>query len=375
MLYGVTVDTQAKTRGRVFALSVDGNNYRTLRRWDSATNEYGSPFGLIEGSDKALYGVAQPGGTLGSDTIWKLNKDGSGYQVLHDFEAGFVAPDQTFGPSLTGNLIEGKDGKLYGVVGSSSTGLGMIYRLNLDGTGFETVHEFMGSGLGGGPFGRLLQARDGFLYGVGSNGGTGNGSVIYRLQPDGTAFEVLLTAAVSSSDPNNQLVESGDGYLYGISSRGGAFVSGTLYRVRLDGSGFQMLHEFNLLAQPALGIQPTASLLAGDGNLYFTTLQQTSFVGTGEWRPFLLRFGPVPLPPADASPLMITPTLGSVGTNRLFALSFHGTPGHQYDIQAADQLPPAWQSAQKITADSAGNVAYTNDVSGGPTTRFFRVME
>jgi hypothetical protein len=104
-------------------------------------------------------------------------------------------------------------------------------------------------------------------------------------------------------------------------------------------------------------------------------LQQTSFVGTGEWRPFLLSFGPVPLPPANTSPLVITSTLGSAGTNRFFALSFHGTPGHQYDIQSADQLPPAWQSAQKVTADSVGNVEYKDDVSGGPTSRFFRVVE
>jgi hypothetical protein len=200
-----------------FCTCRDGNDCR--RADDSATNEHGS-LRFDRGSDKALYGVAQPGGTLGSDTIWKLNKDGSGYQVLHDFEAGFDA-DKTFGPSLTGNLIEGRDGKLYGVVGSSSTGFGVIYRLNLDGTGFETIHEFMGNGLGGGPFGRLLEARDGFLYGVGSNGGTGNGSVIYRLQPDGTAFKVLVTASVSSFASSNQLVESGDDYLYGTSQTAG----------------------------------------------------------------------------------------------------------------------------------------------------------
>jgi len=152
-------------------------------------------------------------------------------------------------------------------------------------------------------------------------------------------------------------------------------VGGLLYRVRLDGSGFEMLHEFNLVAQPALGIQPAAPVLAGDGNLYFATLQQTSLVGVGEWRPFLLGFGPVALPPANTPPLIITSTFASVGTNRLFSLSFHGTPGLQYDIQSADQLPPAWQSAQKVTADSAGNGEYEDDVSGGPTSRFFRVVE
>jgi hypothetical protein len=39
----------------------------------------------------------------------------------------------------------------------------------------------------------------------------------------------------------------------------------------------------------------------------------------------LLGFGPVPLPPANTSPLMITSTFTSVLPEPSFALSFHGT--------------------------------------------------
>jgi hypothetical protein len=46
--------------------------------------------------------VAEPGGTLGSSTVWKLNKDGNGYAVLADFEAGTGSPDTTYGPVLNG---------------------------------------------------------------------------------------------------------------------------------------------------------------------------------------------------------------------------------------------------------------------------------
>jgi uncharacterized repeat protein (TIGR03803 family) len=356
----------------------DGSNYRVLRRWDAATNEYGSPFGLIEGSDKALYGVAEPGGTLGSSTVWKLNKDGNGYAVLADFEAGTASPDTTDGPVLNGNLIEARDGKLYGTVGggSFSTG-GALYRVTKDSPGFEVIHQFTGNGQGSGPFGRLLHARDGFLYGVGNSGGNGNKGVIYRLPLDGSSYQVLTSGNVASSDPENQLMESADGYLYGTCSNGGTFAAGLIYRVRLDGSGLETLHEFNLLAQPPLGINPTAPILASDGNLYFATLQQVSFTGTGQDRPFLLRFGPVPLlPPLGGGPqLVIKTSVATTGQNHQFVLSFTGSPGQQYDVQGSASLPPAWQSAQKIRADAGGNVVFQTNIPPASASQFYRVAQ
>src|SRR3989442_12829735 len=40
---------------------------------------------VIEGSDGALYGTSNGGGTNGGGTGFKLNNDGSGYKVLHHF--------------------------------------------------------------------------------------------------------------------------------------------------------------------------------------------------------------------------------------------------------------------------------------------------
>jgi uncharacterized repeat protein (TIGR03803 family) len=378
VLYGVTADYQAKTRGRVFSLTLDGSIYRVLRRWDAATNEHGSPFGLIEGSDKVLYGVAEPGGTLGSSTVWKLNKDGNGYAVLADFEAGTPSPDTTYGPVLNGNLIEARDGKLYGTVGGGSfSDGGAVYRVNKDRPGFEIVHQFTGNGQGGGAAGRLLHASDGFLYGVGNSGGDGNKGVIYRLSLDGSSYQVLTSGSVGSADPENQLIESADGYLYGTCSNGGTFVAGLIYRVRLDGSGLETLHEFNLLAQPPLGINPTAPILGSDSNIYFDTLQQVSFVGAGQNRPFLLRFGPVPLPPSTAGQpqVVIQASVASAGQNHQFVLSFTGSADQQYDVQSAATLPPVWQSAQKVTADAAGHVIFQTNIPPASVSQFYRVAQ
>src|SRR6185312_6170858 len=42
---------------------------------------------LVFGADGALYGTAASGGTNGSGTVFKINRDGSGFQLLHLFIA------------------------------------------------------------------------------------------------------------------------------------------------------------------------------------------------------------------------------------------------------------------------------------------------
>jgi uncharacterized repeat protein (TIGR03803 family) len=42
---------------------------------------------LMQGTDGALYGTASSGGLEGVGTIFRLNTDGSGFTVLHDCSA------------------------------------------------------------------------------------------------------------------------------------------------------------------------------------------------------------------------------------------------------------------------------------------------
>jgi uncharacterized repeat protein (TIGR03803 family) len=75
---------------------------------------------LIEGSDGALYGTSESGGSSGSaGSVYKLNKDGSGFRVL-----------QTLSTSPKAGLIEGKDGAIYGVAQGGDLGFGMIFKIS-----------------------------------------------------------------------------------------------------------------------------------------------------------------------------------------------------------------------------------------------------
>src|SRR5207249_867233 len=102
------------------------------------TNDgYLSSAGLIEASDGALYGTTEFGPTS-AGVVFKLNKDGSGYRVLYGFGGNAVD-----GGNPRVGVIEGTDGVLYGTtpVGGTNSG-GTVFKLNKDGSGYQTLYHF-----------------------------------------------------------------------------------------------------------------------------------------------------------------------------------------------------------------------------------------
>src|SRR6266404_3782796 len=122
--------------------------------------------GLIEGTDGALYGTTSPGAnTMG--TIFKLNKDGSGYSVLHNFS--WTGGD---GWDPRGTLVEGNDGALYGTSSyGGNNAEGTVFKLKKDGSAYEVLFSFSGSD-GSNPFAGLIEGSDGALYGTTLYGGS-----------------------------------------------------------------------------------------------------------------------------------------------------------------------------------------------------------
>jgi uncharacterized repeat protein (TIGR03803 family) len=76
-----------------------------------------------------------------------------------------------------GDLLLASDGKIYGTCSNLN---GSIWRINKDGSGFERFDVFNGTN-GRVPLGGLVQAPDGLLYGTTSAGGAGNNGTIFRI--------------------------------------------------------------------------------------------------------------------------------------------------------------------------------------------------
>lgn len=120
----------------IVQVSPDGGTNTVVHAFASA-DEGRDPTDLLEGSDGWLYGSTAFGGSAGNPrwgTVFKLRPDGSGYQILRAFS---IAPEE--GGQVYG-LMEGSDGALYGTCaggGIAPGGNGTLFRLSNDGTGSE----------------------------------------------------------------------------------------------------------------------------------------------------------------------------------------------------------------------------------------------
>jgi len=145
VLYGTTAQggTGFCSGGTIFKLNENGSGYAVLRSFDGCGDAIAHPpLSVTQGSDGALYGTTStggiPGGTNSVGAVFRLKKDGSDYVVLHLFtniNDGYDAA----------NLIQGNDGALYGTAWSGgSNNSGTVFRLNRDGSAFTVLHSYSG---------------------------------------------------------------------------------------------------------------------------------------------------------------------------------------------------------------------------------------
>src|SRR5437870_5293797 len=139
-LYGTTKD-RGLASGTVFRINTDGTAFTNLHSFAPtsgplATNSDGAnPYAGLVLSGNTLYGTAPYGGPEGNGTVFKLNTDGSGFAVLHDF------PYPDHGEPYDRLILSGDT--LYGTTSDGgSFGWGSVFAIKTNGTGFTNVYSF-----------------------------------------------------------------------------------------------------------------------------------------------------------------------------------------------------------------------------------------
>ncbi len=220
----------------------------TLLR-DFATPEGAWPAAEVrQATDGVLYGSTTDGGPGGFGTLFRLDLAGA-FETLHAFS-------DSDGRDPASSLFQANDGLLYGTSAYSTSTFGTIFRLGLDGA-FTLLGDFSQIQMSSPK--DLIQASDGYLYGVAEYGG------IVRL--DLTGDVELLVASPSNEAFNSELAQTADGWIYGT---GRDTSTDRSYIFRFDASGaFEEVYGFTGGAD---GRRPYSGLLLGsDGNLYGTT--------------------------------------------------------------------------------------------------------
>jgi glucuronoarabinoxylan endo-1,4-beta-xylanase len=228
--------------GIVFRLNTDGTNFEVIRSFVGGTADGRYPQGSLINSGSTLYGFAAQGGASDAGIVFKMNTDGTGFQRLHSFTTGNGGGWPYGTPLLIGST-------LYGTTPWGGTGqAGIIFKVNTDGTGFQVLRNFNGgTNNGGWPFLDSLVEYNSMIYGMTNGGGSYGNGIIFRMNPNGTGFQIIHHFAGPVSDgawPTSvSLLRSGPVF-YGMSQGGGAAHTGTIFQINADGTGFQVIHSF-----------------------------------------------------------------------------------------------------------------------------------
>jgi uncharacterized repeat protein (TIGR03803 family) len=264
-LYGACQQGGVHEKGAVYKIKANGTGYTILFEFDgingSGPANYSS---LTQASNGVLYGTTQQGGVNNVGVIYKINLDGTGFTKLYDF--GGIDGSSPIG------LVQGINGDLYGITRYGGTsGSGTIFKMQAGGTGFVKLFDFDASS-GMRPKAKLILGSNGDLFGTNTAGGGGaNWGVIFRIKQDGTDFTKIYNFVASNGDSQAEMIQGINGELFGMTFGGGANNSGIIYKINEDGSGFTSLHDFDGIN----GGSPYGPLIQntnGNGALYGTTL-------------------------------------------------------------------------------------------------------
>jgi len=278
ILFGTTALGGSAKLGTAFKLRTDGTGFTVLYSFiDSDGSGPAAP--LAQDAQGFLYGTTEFGGASAAGDVFKVKNDGTSFAVLHDFATS------NDGQKPVGGVVLDGSGFLYGTTtGGGSSGMGTVFKLKTDGTGYTALHSFAGGASdGNAPYATLILDGAGFLYGTTLDGPSGMGTV-FKLKTDGTSFALLHTFNGGTTDgnrPYSPLLLDGSGYLYGTTRGGGVSDEGTVFKVNTDGTAFALLHSF--AGGVSDGAYSQAGLiLDGSGFLYGTTVNGgTASLGQG----------------------------------------------------------------------------------------------
>lgn len=272
--------------GGVFRIDPKGNETVLYAFGANGTTDGSAPAGnMVEASDRNFYGVTQSGGTDGEGTVFGVGTTGV-ERVLYNFTYG--QNGSTDGDDPNGGLIQGSDGALYGTTQYGGTAnLGTVFKVTLAGT-ITILHNFGDGSVvedGTVPMAGLIQSSDGNFYGTTSTGGSSKNGTVFKMTPQGqvTILHSFSDGTLSNdgNTPMAALIQGSDGNFYGTAANGGESFGGVVFEITPQGA-YTILHSFQDGTVQPDGAQPQAALVQdSSGNFYGTTSSGgSSFVGS-----------------------------------------------------------------------------------------------
>ena len=261
--YGTTVNGGTNNYGTVFEITSAG----TLTTLHSFNNTDGAfPEGaLVQATNGKFYGTTYEGGANGDGTVFSITAEGK-LHTLHSF-------DFTDGYLPVGALVQDANGDFYGTTvegGTVGAAYGTVFKITPGGK-LTTLHSFDSTD-GALPEAGLVQATNGIFYGTTIYGGAFGSfdGTVFSITSKGKLTTLHSFDATDGDDPFGGLVQATNGVLYGTTYAGGTSDDGTIFSLSVS------LHPF-VKTVPASGNVGAAVTILGTN---LTGATSVSFNGT-----------------------------------------------------------------------------------------------
>jgi uncharacterized repeat protein (TIGR03803 family) len=183
--------------------------------------------------DNTCYGTVEAGCANGYGGVFKINGDGSGYTVIYNFPTDCGLPKA---PPIS-MWAPGNAALLFGTTSAVNGNGGTVWRMNDDGSGYTTLHQFVCLGNDMINPDCPLVSNGNMLYGAGSSG---SGPFIFTMDTGGSGYSTYTIpdcSKVASLTFANHT-------LYGTASKNGSPGFWWVFKINPDGTDYAVLHEF-----------------------------------------------------------------------------------------------------------------------------------
>src|ERR1035437_3793636 len=265
-LWGMTTDG-GYYPGNIFKITGDSTGFINAYYFDSSGGI--NPIGnLIQATNGLLYGVAQKGGSLQKGVIYSFDPTTNTYNDVGNF-------DGITGQYPSTSLFQAGNGLIYGkcqVPGNYSIGYSkgkifsfdpVTHAINYLAT-FDGINSLY-------PGGSLFQASDGMLYGMTVFKGIWDYGTLFRYDISLDTLIILenFDSLTTGANPWGTLMQASNGLLYGMTKNGGSHNWGNIFSFDLSNDSLSVLYEFTGLH----GLNPDGTLIEASNGLFYGVLQ------------------------------------------------------------------------------------------------------
>jgi uncharacterized repeat protein (TIGR03803 family) len=278
--YGMTLMGGRYQVGTLFEFEPENGNYINKYDFNNANGNF--PKGnLIQAKNGRLYGMTSSGGGYNAGVLFEFDLLNGVYTKKIDFNG------EMYGSNPEGSLVLSSNGKLYGMTYSGGVyDKGVLFEFDPVTGSFVKKIDFDGEVYGAWPHGSLIQADDNKLYGMTSSGSVNDDGVIFEYDPgtDGYIKKIDFGASDGGKKPYGTLFQAANGKIYGMTTSGGTSNAGVIFEWNISSN--ELVTRVNM--DGVDGNEPRGALIEAENGKMYGMTTRGGISGKGvlfEWDP------------------------------------------------------------------------------------------